>query len=388
MPDRAEVLLVSKDKAIVQAVAKAVAPLAGVALGRTAHDLDHMASQMDRSPAPIVMVDIASRPTEMIAELERLIPDYPQTRFIILNDDLRNDLILEAMAIGVRYFLLQDSVTTNLPRILQKLIAEGSPSLDEPPDRGMVVTVLSSGGGAGATTLAVNLANELQGPGDAQSLLIDLDCAYGCIAAHLGLKGSYSVADVLDHDHTVDAALVRSSALSYSERLHVLLSPASVNFADPKQLQADKLPEALAACRLAYANTVIDAPRVPMNIASVLSANSDVTVICFQLTVKDVRIVRAMLAALKRAGIGTDRVLLLANRYKKRSPMISIVEGKEALGNLPIESIGNDYRSALRGIDFGQPLEQAAPRSILRKDFRRLASRVVHLSRSANEARK
>jgi len=147
------------------------------------------------------------------------------------------------------------------------------------------------------------------------------------------------------------------------------------------------MPEALSACRQAYAQTVIDAPRVPMNIASVLAKSSNVTIICFQLTVKDVRIVRAMLSAMKESGISSEHVLLIANRYKKRSPMIRLVEGKEALGNLPIESIANDYRSALKGIDFGQPLEYAAPRSILRKDFRRLAARVISMSRSTKEAR-
>ena len=382
-----QVLLVSGNKATEKAVDRAISPIAGATLAHTVHDLSHMVSHLEKFEVPIVLVDISTKPAEMLIELEQLISDYGQTRFIVLNDSLRNDLILEAMAIGVRYFLLQESVGANLPRILQKLISETGVPYKEENDGGIVATVLSSGGGSGATTLAVNLANELQVALQEPSLLIDLDCAYGCIAAHLGVTGSYSVADVLDHNHEVDPALVRSSALSYSDNLHVLLSPASVDLANPKELRISKMPEALSACRQAYAQTVIDAPRVPMNIASVLAKSSNVTIICFQLTVKDVRIVRAMLSAMKESGISSEHVLLIANRYKKRSPMIRLVEGKEALGNLPIESIANDYRSALKGIDFGQPLEYAAPRSILRKDFRRLAARVISMSRSTKEAR-
>jgi len=167
-----QVLLVSGNKATEKAVDRAISPIAGATLAHTVHDLSHMVSHLEKFEVPIVLVDISTKPAEMLIELEQLISDYGQTRFIVLNDSLRNDLILEAMAIGVRYFLLQESVGANLPRILQKLISETGVPYKEENDGGIVATVLSSGGGSGATTLAVNLANELQVALQEPSLLI------------------------------------------------------------------------------------------------------------------------------------------------------------------------------------------------------------------------
>ena len=90
-----------------------------------------------------------------------------------------------------------------------------------------------------------------------------------------------------------------------------------------------------------------------------------------------------------RGGVMQSRILLVINRYRKRNPMISFKECKNALGEENLELVRNDFRNALRGVNFGKPLSEAAPMSALRKDLRTLAQKLAaKVTPAAQKARK
>jgi Flp pilus assembly CpaE family ATPase len=136
------------------------------------------------------------------------------------------------------------------------------------------------------------------------------------------------------------------------------------------------LEPALKACKEAYRYTVLDAPRVPLDAAAALAHASAATLLVFQLTVKDVRVAREMLNQLSARGVSADRILPIANRYWKRSPMLTLEEAQRALGVPPIV-VTNDFKSAINAVNFGQLLAQAARKSALREDLRKLAQKVA-----------
>jgi Flp pilus assembly CpaE family ATPase len=176
---------------------------------------------------------------------------------------------------------------------------------------------------------------------------------------------------------TIDAQLVTSTALQTQHGLHVLLSPATVNFADPMPMPYDQLDAALGACREGFGHTVIDAPRMPMDVAASLAQQSVLTLIVFELAVIDIRCARSMLGALTDLRVPRDRILFVVNRFRKRGTVISYDEARKALDGMPIHRLGHDFEGALRAINLGQPLSQAAPRSDLRKDLKELAALVA-----------
>ena len=104
--------------------------------------------------------------------------------------------------------------------------------------------------------------------------------------------------------------------------------------------------------------------------------NSDLTLLTMQLTVKDISAAKAMIRALKEHGVHGDRVMPLINRYYKRRAMISLDEAKKALGVVDIRCIDNDFKSAIKALNYGQPVSEAAPRSALHRDMKKLATEV------------
>lgn len=366
-----DLLLVTAHTPTIGAVASALNQNGRFATECVCRDLDHLIAHLEIEPVAAVLVDVDDAPKRTLARLEPIIARFAETRFIVLSSDQEYGVMLEAMQIGARHFLIKQDIAADLAGVLARLVPCG-------PARsgisGTIITVLGASGGCGATTVSVNVANELQLLYEEPALIVDLDCCYGAAASYLGVQGEYGLADILS-DHTrIDSNLVRSTAQAYAEGLHVLLGPTTTGEAPGDRLDYAHLGEVLDACRRAYRYTVIDAPRLPLDVTADLCLSSRCTLLVFQLAVKDVRFAQTLLAALMDRGIAADRLLLVANRCSRRHTMVTTKEAEAALSGFSVVAVGNDFTSAIRSLNYGQPLAQAAPRSTLRRELRSLAA--------------
>ena len=381
---RNEILLLSRDAETERAVTLG-AEGDGRVFGRvtTCRDLAALELELDRRPnTRVAMIDVDPQPMSFLAGLEPAIRRHGSVRFVVICSEFENQVVLEAMQIGARNCLLKSSLSADLLPVLRRLIddSEGSGARAE----GRVVTVMTASGGSGGTTLSINLADELRAASAAPALLVDLDLDYGAMAAYLGLNPEYGVADVLNSPGAIDAQLLRSTASVHLEDLQVLTSPASVDYANPGGVDFEKLETMLGVCREAFPNTVVDAPRAPRDVAARLAVSSDLTLLVFQLSVIDVRSARALMRSMTDRGAPSERILPVANRWVKRSKMLSLEDARDAFGGIEVAKVSNDFENTIRSINYGQPLSQVAPRSGVRKDLKALIER-LESTRQAQE---
>lgn len=376
MTEELTIPLVTTDSETARKVALAVESAEELAPVTMLQTLDELLAHGEDHFGPLWIVDIDPDPMGILADLGRLLGQRPQVRCVVVCRSAVSDLMLEAMAAGARHLLAKDAIVKDLAPALRKLVPAGSEFMF---GHGMVITVLAASGGCGVTTISVNLANELQLLTSRPVLLVDMDDCHGAAATYLGLKGNYGLAEVLAHGAETDPQLVRSSTVAFSENLHVLLSPVSVNFHAPSPLAWENVPSALAACRRGYAYTVVDAPHLRPDLAAMLAARSQLTLIIMQMTVQDIQYARNLRAALVQHGVLSSRVMLAVNRFQKRSPMISLEECRHALGENHLLFLRNDFRNALLGINYGRPLSESAPRSALRKDILQMAQQLIRV---------
>jgi pilus assembly protein CpaE len=381
MSGQGNVILMTPDPSLVSAIARsfqgngyALDPARTV----TVHDL---LVHLNRSGAPLVLVDLDPSPQEVLVQLEKITSRFASTRFIALAENVNSDLLVDAMGAGLRRVIHKRAMETELHGALDRLAAHVGHSAGTEGD---ILTILSASGGCGATTIAINLAEEWSAQKQGKpTLLIDMDNSYGAMTTYLGLEPHYGLDQVLGYSGAIDPQLIASTATSCSQALHVLASPVSIRFARPEPLKLSRLDEALRCTRRAYRQAIIDAPRISMESAAMLAGASTRTLLVFQLTVKDVRTARLMMEALGEWGVPRSAILPVANRHARRQ-MIGLDDARRALGGIEIVSIRNDYAATITGVNYGQTLSQAAPRSALRRDLQELlahvqAPRSVHL---------
>ena len=372
--DSNELLILTQDAEVERSVTLVVegdARIDGRVTG--CRSLKDLVRHLEGQPAPAVaMIDVDPQPMSFLQGLQPIVRRFPDTRFVVLVEQYENEVVLEGMQIGVRHCMLKSSVSEDLVVVLHRMLVDVGAAT---PPSGSLVTVMTASGGAGGTTLAINLADEFRRASKQTVMLIDMDFDYGALASYLGLRAEYGLADVLGHEGTLDAQLVSSSSTVYLDDMHVLNSPASVNFAHPVEVREfGQLEPLLEVRKRSYAHTVIDAPRQPRARSATLAAASDLTLIVFELSVIDVRGARALMRSLTERGVPQDKLLPVANRITKRGKdkLLSLEDAREALGGLALHSIANDYQSAIRSVNYGQPLDKVAPRSAMRRDIERL----------------
>lgn len=377
MLSRGDLFLVTREHTVVSAVSSALSvngEWSERSVCRTVHDLGSM---LQRAPRAAVVVDIDPTPEQSLSELDFVTRRFGEARFIVVSSAFNSDLVLQAMQAGARHFMLKASITAELMSVIRRL------GLDQPRislRRGCSIAFLSASGGCGTTTLGINLAAELHQLSSEPVLMIDLDEHYGSLGSYLGVQGQYGIADVLSHPGHIDPQLVTSTAEAYSQGLHVLLSPAgtqSTRKSEASGLALHRLDAVVDATKLAYGYTVVDAPRIPIATAVSLAQKSQLTIIVFQLSIKDIRYARILQDGLRAGGLTDEHVMLLVNRHRSRHAFITLEEAKRCLGATSITCIENDYKSALRGSDYGKPLAEIAPKSAIRKGMRRLAQSII-----------
>lgn len=370
MGDVRKILVLTPDSGAQRALLAAAERVAADGLQvQLCGDLAGFERELVREAPPIALLDVDPDPAKLLSRLEPLVAAHPATRFVVLCSEFRPEIVLEAMRVGARHCLVKASIGEELHGVVQRLAQDAQGH----GQRGRVLTVLSAGGGCGATTIAINLAEELGLLSEAPALLVDLDSSYGSVGTYLGLQSDYGIVDVLARRDPIDQELVRSTATVYSESLHALLSPASIDFDQPAAIPFENLEPALIACSRTYASTVVDAPRVPMAVAADLAKASSLTLLVFELAVVDLRTARSMISALVDRGVPRERILPVANRFEKRKSMLGVADVKEALGVDEVTCVSNDFEGAIRSINFGQPLAKTSPRSPMRKSVRDIA---------------
>jgi len=373
------VLLMTNEAATVSAVTSALESNGQLDPRDVCRNLTELTARLERGNIPVALVDIEEQPRQMLAAVESLARRFTDTRFAVLSGALNRDLLLLVMRSGVRDCLEKKAIPDDLAGVLKRLCPR-----NDAAQKGSLVTVLSAGGGCGATTFAVNLADELARlpappPPAPPSLIVDLDYCYGAVGSYLSLDGEYGLLDLLNRTDPIDAQLIRSTAISTGHHVHALLGTARERLGDAVAMDEQRIGEALEACKCAYRWTVVDAPRLPGPIAAEVVRRSDITFIVLQLTIKDLRVARQMLATLSQHVPGAP-VQLLVGRYCGRRQLISVEESREALGISATDALvclHNDYDTVSKAVNFGKPLAEVAKHSTLRRDVQKLAANLV-----------
>jgi ActR/RegA family two-component response regulator len=221
MSSEGSVVLVTKERGLADIVSAAITPPCRFALVATCADLAEFTTSQPLPGPAAVLVDIDPDPIGILKAMEPVTARFPESRFVVLAGGLQNGLVFEAMQVGARHFLQKKIIPTDLVAVLQRL-APGV--LTRPPGQGIVLTVISGSGGAGATSVALNLANEVGLMLSKPTLLVDMDMAYGSLASYLGLKGQYGLGHVLNRQNQIDERLIRSSG---PRQWHAHRRPAS-----------------------------------------------------------------------------------------------------------------------------------------------------------------
>jgi pilus assembly protein CpaE len=218
------------------------------------------AKSMSASGAHVVIVDIREDVSGGIEALERLAGFLPGKRALSMGPSLDGDALLRIMQAMPGEFVPEPFADVKLGEALGRMarhLGLAAPADAQNMDDARTLAVFSPKGGAGVTTMAVNLAVALRERTKAPTLLLDMDAGLGTASLLLGLWPKYSVIDVIRSFHRMDGELLRSLVEKHESGLMVLSSPADPN--ELRDISIDDVRMLLSVLGSHVENIVVDA---------------------------------------------------------------------------------------------------------------------------------
>src|SRR4051812_47376999 len=181
--------------------------------------ISHAVRMLETDTELFALVADVSGVDDPITELERLSGVCPP--------DVRVALIGESTDINFYRALMELGVSEYLPRPLtrdmvqnqlrSKLLGDVVPG---PADRGgRVISICGAQGGAGATSIAINLALQLAEPTKAKVALLDLHLQNGETAVMLGVRPGPGLRIALENPMRADPLFLERAAIDINERV-------------------------------------------------------------------------------------------------------------------------------------------------------------------------
>jgi pilus assembly protein CpaE len=224
---------------------------------------------------------------------------------------------------------------------------------------GMVITILRSCGGIGATTIATQTALALaQSAAKRQQrvALLDLDFQNGACALALDLDPGVTIEAVLQSPERLDAAFLESSMVRHASGLELL--GAARNSVPFESMAPDLAESLLRHAAHDRSHVVVELPVTDCRWTATVLAASDLIVLVTQLTVPALRQARRKLDLLSAATAA--EVAVLVNRYERRwwRNQVRLSEAEQALGRPVDYMVANDYALVSEALNTGKPLTE------------------------------
>ncbi|MBN9587527.1 MAG: hypothetical protein BGN85_10915 [Alphaproteobacteria bacterium 64-11] len=253
---------------------------------------------------------------------------------------------------------IQKPVTADKLREVFTRLGTGNWSHDRTPGSDSNVLVfMHVTGGAGATTLAVNIGCALsQAVPHQETCLLDLDIQFGSSANFLDLSRVSPILEFLEDPGRIDPELLEGMLVQHPSGLRVLTSPGlPVPLA---ALASSGVADLLRVAKSRYRNIVVDLPVALAPWTDTLLRSATVIYLVTPVTVPAAHRVRKFFDLLRSEGLAHLPVKVVVNRFDLplKSPVdISPSQFSEAIGRSLHHMIPDDYRLISLSQDQGTP---------------------------------
>lgn len=365
------------------AVGQGLAPLARGALFGAVVEVAGVERLLEAQPgqAELVLVDAdACDPDALLAGLAAVAALVPSPPILVICTRLPAGLARAVMRLPGSDVLEAPFDSEQLQAAIYGLLDQVKDQPAEPsPHQSRCWSVVGAVGGAGATTLAVEIASALAAKSNKERgvCLVDLNLADGAAAAYLGAAAAMSVAQLGPVAERMDGALLAAFATPAAKGLDILACPRDPLAFD--QISREAVLRILEIACEAYDHVIVDLPRHRRSWTLDVLGGSDEVLVVSELTVPALLAARAFSEELERAMPGSPRPRIVLNRVASRmfGPAPSTAEAERALERKADGGVSSDWEAAAASVNLGGAIRQHRPKSKIVRDVQALVDRLL-----------
>ncbi|HEX7655457.1 MAG TPA: pilus assembly protein CpaE, partial [Sphingomonas sp.] len=248
----------------------------------------------------------------------------------------------------------------------------------------MMVAVIGTRGGAGASTIAGSLAWSFGEIAQRSTALLDLDVHFGTGALALDLEPGRGLTDAIENPSRIDGLFIERAMVRASDRLAVLSAEAPIN--SPIMSDGAAFYQLQEEMRSAFECTVVDLPRSMLVQYPHLIADVQVAIVATELTLAAARDSIRILSWLK-SNAPHVQVITVANRVPAGGALE--ISRKDFEGSIERKIdfiVPYDQKLAAQAAKLGKTMAEAGKGSKTVAPIAALAERAMGAGEAAEEA--
>lgn len=313
---------------------------------------EHHIKEIGLCRPELIVLDLDAGP-EMGSRLaEHLIEANPAARLVAAGAGDSPEVLRSAIQAGADEYLPKPLTEEEFAEVIGRLERKRASAAGK--SQGRLLAFHSAKGGAGATTVATNLAIQLQRMTGERTLLVDLDLDLGEVALFLGLEPRFTFVDLVNNLHRLDDGLLETFVTRHGSGLEVL--PAPYRSGEARSVTSEHVRKLLRFLRERYDWVVLDTSSglTPWSLAAYETV--DEIFVVTQLDVPSVRNVQRCRHLLEPDSTKASKLRLVINRFEGNRGDIKLSDVEEALGLDTYWTLSSDYDSVVYSINSGEPL--------------------------------
>ena len=237
------------------------------------------------------------------------------------------------------------------------------------------ICVVGSSGGAGATTIACNLAIELAHLTERRTALVDMNLEYGDVCCAFDCTPKYTIADICCGDTEIDHDTLGAALHELPCNISILARPERVE--DARDVTPEGIEQMLGMLSESFSHVVVDMPRGHSFLGAVGTDRAASILIVAQLAVPFIRNATRIYQCLAEMGVNEERIQIVLNRCNADFERITVKDVEEHFNRPIFGIIPNDYQFVSAALDLGHPIGADAPASRARSAIREMAKKLA-----------
>jgi pilus assembly protein CpaE len=323
--------------------------------GGLAAAVDYYQNQPTPSLLLLESPDSASQLLELLGRLAEVCD--PGTKVVVIGAANDISLYRELMRRGVSEYLVPPLAPLQLIAAITALYADPAQ-----PFVGRQIAFCGAKGGAGASTIAHNVAHRISELMGANTVLVDLDLSFGTAGLDFNQDPLQGIADALSQPDRLDPVLMERMMARCGDHLSLFAAPATLD--KDFDIAPETYEEVASKIRSSTPYVVLDLPHVWNNWTRRMLITSDDVVIVAEPDLASLRNAKNILDRIRAARPNDSEPRVILNKIGVPGrPEIPLKDFGEALGVQPAMSIAFDAKLFGQAANNGQMIDEVGPKS-------------------------